>query len=229
MPPPSPAPDLGPGLRRVGKTDVPRVAALLARAFARDPLMRYAIPDPSERRHLLPWIIALNVRDACRYRAVYATPGFEGAAVWFPPGRAKRTSWRIVRSGMVAAPLRVRWPILRRLAAVEASAQALRERSSPASEPHWYLAQLGVEPSRQRHGIASRLLQPMLAYLDAQAPPLSCYLETENGANVAFYERFGFHVLAEETDLPLDLHIWAMLRTPPAYRGGKYVRLASAT
>jgi GNAT superfamily N-acetyltransferase len=213
---PSPAPDsdLDPalGLTRIGRADVARVAALLARAFAEDPLMRYAIPDASDRHRLLPWLIGLNVRDGCRYGAVYATGGFEGAAVWFLPGRTRRTLWRMVCSGMVAAPLRVRWSILRRLAVVEAHAQALHERYAPASEPHWYLAQLGVEPVLQRQGSASRLLRPVLAYLDAQALPLPCYLETEREANIAFYEHFGFRVVAEDTGLPAGLHIWAMLR-----------------
>jgi ribosomal protein S18 acetylase RimI-like enzyme len=212
MTPLPPAADLGPGMMRVGRADAPRIAALLARAFAEDALMCYAIPDAGERRRLLPWLIGLNVRDGCRHGAVYATIGFGGAAVWFPPGRIRRTAWRMVRSGMVAAPLRVRWSILRRLAAVEAHAQALHERYAPASESHWYLAQLGVEPAHQRQGIASRLLRPVLAHLDALALPLSCYLETEQEANVAFYERFGFRVVAEDVSLPAGLHIWAMLR-----------------
>jgi GNAT superfamily N-acetyltransferase len=211
-PAPAPGPDPAPGLTSVGRADVPRIAALLAHAFAEDPLMCYAIPDASERRRLLPWLIGLNVRDGCRYGAVYATADFEGAAVWFPPERTRRTPWRMVRSGMVAAPLRVRWSILRRLAVVEAHAQALHERHAPASAPHWYLAQLGVEPARQRQGSASRLLHPVLAHLDAQALPLPCYLETEREANIAFYERFGFRVVAEDTGLPAGLHIWAMLR-----------------
>jgi ribosomal protein S18 acetylase RimI-like enzyme len=198
----------GLGLMRVGRANVPRVAALLARAFGEDAFMCYAIPDARQRRHLLPWLIGLNVRDGCRYGAVYATPGLEGAAVWLPPGRTRRTPWRMLRGGMVAAPLRVRWSILRRLAAVEAHAQALHDRYAP--EPHWYLAQIGVEPAQQRQGIASRLLHPMLAHLDAQTLP--CYLETENEVNVAFYERLGFRVVAEGAGLPAGLHIWAMLR-----------------
>ena len=199
----------GLGLTRVGsgRADVARVGALLARAFAEDPLMCYAIPDARQRRRLLPWLIGLTVRDACSYGAVYATAGFEGAAVWLPPGRARRTPWRMLRAGMLAAPLRIPWSVLRRLAAVEARAQALHERYAP--EPHWYLAQIGVEPAQQRQGIASRLLQPMLAYLDAQALP--CYLETENEQNVAIYERYGFRVVATDAS-EAGPHIWALLR-----------------
>src|SRR5262249_29519952 len=160
-------------------------------------------PDAHERRRLLPWLIGLTARDGCHAGAVYATPGFAGAAIWLPPGRTRRTPWRMLCAGMMAAPLRVRWSILRRLAAVEARAQALHERCAP--EPHWYLAQLGVEPSLQRRGISTRLLQPMLADLDAQALP--CYLETETWTNVAVYQRHGFRVVAEDACLPGGMHI----------------------
>jgi ribosomal protein S18 acetylase RimI-like enzyme len=202
----------GLGLTRASMGDAPRVAALLAQAFDDDPLMRYAVPDARQRSRLLRRLIGLNVRYVCRYGEVYATPGFAGAAVWLPPGRTTPTLGRMLRAGMFVAALRIPWPVLRRLAAVEAHVQALHARYAP--EAHWYLAQIGVEPAQQRQGIATRLLQPMLAHCDAQALP--CYLETENGANVAFYGRHGFQVVAENADLPAGLHIWAMLREPSA-------------
>ena len=196
---------------RVGRAEAPRVAALLAHAFHDDPLMRYAIPDARQRR-VLPRLIALNVRYVCRYGEVYATPGFEGAALWLPPRRTTPTLGRMLRAGMAAAPFTVPWPVLWRLAAVESHAQALHTRYAP--EPHWYLAQIGVEPAQQRQGVASRLLRSMLAHCDAQALP--CYLETEHEANIAFYKRFGFRIVAEDANLPSGLHIWAMLRAPSA-------------
>jgi GNAT superfamily N-acetyltransferase len=192
---------------------VRRVAVTLARAFQDDPLMRYAIPDDERRRRLLPRLIALNVRYGRRYGEVYATPGFagfEGAAIWLPPGQTRMTLWRILRAGMFTAPLWAPWPVLRRLAASSEHAAALQRRC--LTEPHWYLSQLGVEPAAQRRGVASRLLEPMLARMDAAALP--CYLETENAANLAFYQRFGFRVIAEETTPAGGPPICGMARRP---------------
>ena len=200
------------GLTRATLADARRVAAVLARAFQDDPLMRYAIPDGDERRRLLPWLIGLNVRYGCRYGAVYVTPGYEGAAVWLPPGQTTMTLRRMLRAGMFAAPPRVRWPILRRLAATGNYATTLHERCAPG--PHWYLAQIGVEPSQRRQGIAARLLQPMLARIDAAALP--CYLDTENEANIAIYQRFGFQVVAEGVAPTGGPRVWAMLRAHEA-------------
>ena len=197
------------GLVRLGIPDVSRIAALFARAFQDDPLMCYAIPAVRQRRRLLPWLMGLNARYGCRYGEVYCTPEYTGAAIWLPPGQTAYTLWRMLRAGMFAAPLRMPWPVLRRLARVESQAGALHERYTNATGPHWYLAQIGVEPAYQRQGIASRLLRPMLARIDAAALP--CYLETENAANVAIYQRNGFEVIAEDA-VPDGPRIWAMAR-----------------
>lgn len=196
------------GLARAGTPDARRIAALFARAFQDDPLMRYAIPNAQQRRRLLPWLMGLNARYGCRYGEVYYTPEFTGAAIWLPPGRTVYTLWRMLRAGMFVAPLRLPWPVLRRLASVESRAQALHERYAP--ETHWYLAQIGVEPGLQRQGIASHLLRPMLARADAAGLP--CYLETENPANISIYQRYGFSVVAEDAVPAAGPHIWAMVR-----------------
>lgn len=198
-----------PELLRISAPDAARcVSALLARAFQDDPLMRYAMPDASQRTRLLPYLIGLNVRYALRYGEVYATSAYTGAAVWLPPGRTTMTFWRMAHAGMFAAPLKMPWPVLRRLARVGSHVAALHKRCAPG--PHWYLSQIGVAPSHQRQGIGSRLLAPMLARMDAAGLP--CYLETENQANVPFYQRHGFHVVTESAAPGGGPCVWAMLR-----------------
>lgn len=199
----------GAEVARATLADVRRIAATLARAFQDDPLMRYAIPDAEQRRGLLPRLMALNTRYGCRYGAVYITPNYEGVAIWLPPGQTRMTLWRILRAGMFTAPLWAPWPALRRLAVSGDHSARLHARCLTA--PHWYLAQIGVEPAAQRQGIASRLLRPMLARMDAAALP--CYLETENAANIAFYQRHGFRVVGEDAS-PGNPPIWGMVRSP---------------
>jgi ribosomal protein S18 acetylase RimI-like enzyme len=211
------------GLVRAETPDVRRIAALLAHAFQDDPLMCYAIPDTQQRRRLLPWLMGLNVRYGRRYGEVYCTPEYTGAAIWLPPSQSAYTLWRMLRAGMFVAPLRLPWPMLLRLASVESRAQALHERYAP--RPHWYLAQIGVEPALQRQGIATRLLRPMLTRIDAAGLP--CYLETENPANVTIYQRYGFQVVAEGA-MPSGPHIWAMVRVTASGGSGRAGRASPA-
>ena len=58
------------------------------------------------------------------------------------------------------------------------------------SEPHWYLAFVGIEPAIQGRGLGRVLLAPVLTIAD-QTNTL-CYLETPFPRTHAFYERLGF-------------------------------------
>lgn len=199
------------GLIRVATPSISRAAEVLARAFQNDPLMAYAFPDPARRERILPWLIGLNVRLGCLYGEVYATPGWEGVAVWFPPGVQAMTPWRMLRAGMLAAPLRASWGALRRLALVEGYTTRLRRLHAPSG--HWYLSQIGVEPERQAQGWGSALLHPMLARLDADHR--WCYLDTVQQSAIPFYRKWGFDVVAETDTVKGGPHLWALLRPPP--------------
>ena len=194
-------------LRRAGQ-----VAALLALAFQDDPMLRYAIPNPTQRARQLPWLIGANVRYGCLYGEVYATRELTGAAIWLPPGRTSITLVRALRAGMFATPLNVGWAAVRRLVAMERYTTRLHKRFAPTK--HWYLSQIGVEPAHQGRGIGGALLQPMLARLDTAG--IAGYLETSDEANVPFYRKRGFRIVAEGVVCASGPRVWAMRREPHA-------------
>ena len=63
------------------------------------------------------------------------------------------------------------------------------------AEPHWHLGPVAIEPSVQRQGIGSALLTAFCGHIDADGA--TAYLETDRQANVHFYQKFGFAVVAE--------------------------------
>lgn len=205
-------PDLAPVHVEFGEdaSALARIAALLARAFANDPQMVAALPDAQRRARHLPWLIGLNVRYGCLYGEVYTMPGWEGAAIWLPPHATTFTVGRMARAGMLAAPLRLDWRVLARLAVMEGAATQLHRRYAPM--PHWYLAQIGVEPSRQGQGIGSALLRSMLARIDREEG--RCYLETTKQTNLRFYEKHGFRVVGDAQTRVGGVRMWGLLRSP---------------
>jgi len=73
---------------------------------------------------------------------------------------------------------------------------------------------IGVDPQFQGKGYAGKLLEPMLARIDEEG--LSCYLETQDEADVRLYEHFGFKVIEKSTIPETNLTNWAMLRNSQA-------------
>jgi GNAT superfamily N-acetyltransferase len=85
------------------------------------------------------------------------------------------------------------------------------EKAHP-EEPHWYLACLGTDPPKQRTGVGTTLVGPVLERCDKEGLP--AYLETQKPENVPYYERFGFRVTGELDITEGGPHVWLMWRDP---------------
>ena len=67
------------------------------------------------------------------------------------------------------------------------------------AEPFWYLGVLATHPSAQGSGLATAVLQPVLA--EAAASGTDCWLETSKPGNTEFYARRGF---TERIEVEID-------------------------
>ncbi len=79
-----------------------------------------------------------------------------------------------------------------------------------ASEPHFYLDNLGVLPSTRGQGLSSRLIRPFLEMADIQK--VIAYTDTVTRSNVALYEHFGFECVEEAPIAGTGITVWALLR-----------------
>lgn len=80
------------------------------------------------------------------------------------------------------------------------------------SEPHWYLAFVGVEPTHQGKGLGAAILAPALALADDQQR--LCYLETPFPRTHSFYRRLGFEMTGEHRPFAAAPPIWTFTRQP---------------
>ncbi len=182
-------------------------------AFKDEPSNRYAIPDPAKRanlHHIYRYFIKLCVLSGSK--AFVTSHDCEGLAIWTMSG-TKPSWWHEIQAGVLGLPFRFGWHFLRYTRSEERFADKLKRKYAP--NPHMYLSLLSVAPEHQGKGFGSRLIKPMIKYLDANQLP--CYLETQNMKNVAMYQNFGF-LLLESTFFPpgsnCEVHI--MLRKPGA-------------
>ena len=193
------------------KSQIDESAAVLARAFYDDPMMRWIMPDDTKRAKDFPWFFHAAAVLGDRYGEVFTTGDkVDGDAVWLPPGGTTVTMGRMARVGMLKAPFKLGFGPFMRFMKIMNTFERLHHRDMP--EPHWYLMLLGVDPPRQGQGVGGALIAPILARADTEKLP--CYLETQKQINVPFYERNGFKVLVEDDIAGGGPHYWTMKREP---------------
>jgi ribosomal protein S18 acetylase RimI-like enzyme len=201
----------------VQKKDASKVAQVLAKAFHEDPLIELIFPNQEERRQLTPVLWRFMTKDGIRYGEVYApSDKIEGVAKWLPPGKAHMGVWRTIVSGglkmgfALAKQKDERKIPPRRIAKI--TDEITRIHKDLMKEPHWYLANIGIDPEYQGKGFGSKLIKPMLERSEKEGHPV--FLETNFEGNVGLYEHLGFEVLDERKVLDTEIINWAMIRKP---------------
>ena len=79
-----------------------------------------------------------------------------------------------------------------------------------ASEPHFYLDNLGVLASARGQGLSSALIRPILQMADEQK--VIAYTDTVTKSNVPYYEHFGFQCVEESFIEKAGITVYAMKR-----------------
>ncbi len=77
--------------------------------------------------------------------------------------------------------------------------------------PHYYLVFIGIAPEAQGRGLGRTIIEAIHARVDADKTSIGIGLDTENEANVAYYEKFGYE-LKEQRTID-DVTVYAMFRT----------------
>ena len=190
----------------VGEDDVPVLADVAARAFADDAMFTFVFPDPARR----PAQLARFFRGAVRYGTLAGrprtTPDRAGVAIWLPPGHTGMSVVAMARAGMLAFPVTLGPAAFRRFVAYTSWLDGQRRALVP--DPHWFLLALAVDPERQRRGVGTALMAPVLG------DGLPVYLETTEEENIAYYARSGFEVVRDAVPDTAGPRTWLMLRTP---------------
>jgi len=200
-------------VRGFGRADLKPTSAMMARAFADDPLMAWIFPDEQLRRRRLPAFFAASMRGTgLRYEGTEVMDvdgAVAGCATWLPPQAWNPSVWR----QLIALPGYLRTLGSRFTVAGETYGAMMRVH--PAG-PHFYLAGIGTDPPLQGTGIGSALMRSRLARCDAAG--MAAYLESSRAGNVPFYERHGFAVTRELKIPGGGPMLWLMWRDPRPVR-----------
>ena len=196
---------MGIEIRQATPADIPTLAAVLARAFGRDPMVVWPFVTGEDletriRAHF-EQLDGLLAAEGWMYEAGRA----DGVMALIPPGSEART--RVTDQASVRGMADLTPDEGRRYEQFWAWIEGCHP-----DEPHWLLDQLAVDPSMQGRGIGRAMLE--LAIVRAAADQLPLFLETGTERNVALYRRFGFTEIRAADAPGGGPRVWFMRRDP---------------
>jgi GNAT superfamily N-acetyltransferase len=190
------------GVRRATEADVHAAVRTLTRAFEDYPMTRLGLDPDGYLDRLTQYHRIFLTGIGLPHGRVWVTDDVSAVAVWTTP----------------ATPPDVFAPHAAELTKLAGSRAALAAECGQAMgifrprDPVWLLALVGVDPDRRHQGLGRAVIAPGLAAADAEHSP--AFLETQEPANLTFYESLGFVVTAE-LELPHHGPIhYAMYRPP---------------
>lgn len=184
-------------VRPIGSDEFGYVGAMLARIFA-DNAVYSQIFAPEKAIAGLSWLFSRTLRLNRKYGRVYvlARAGDPGRPIGtfslMPPDAKSPTMLDYVRLGILAMPFRFGMGALKRMMYLMKENGATIAEQLPDKD-WWYLGMVVVGKEFRRRGIAAGVLNDVLRTISS---PKKIALTTQLEANVCFYEKLGFRVLA---------------------------------
>ncbi len=198
----------------LARADLPVAIPVLVSAFLDDPLMRYVFADA-------PYSYEQNLyelfRFSCEVRLLLRWPllgTFEGTTLMGVAGITDpdETPWPTSLQTVYHEMQNFIGPT----AATRFEQYATRANAHRPTKPHYHLGMIGVQPAAQGHGHGRTLLDAFHALSENHPQSTGTWLDTENPRSVVFYERCGYHIIAQTT---FDhLTIWCMFRPNRTHR-----------
>lgn len=186
------------------------VSTLLSNAFAADPAYRFFLEGcaPADRDRYRDHLVRFIVRYHCRSGMPVWGVTHQGRLVACALLEVPAPGWQRAIAVLTTLPSligRVPWSCVTRM-----NRYALHSRQGLSTTFRYFLVKIGVAPGQQGQGFGKQLIQSLADHCLQLGETLA--LDTENPANVPWYQHLGFHLHDERT---LDTLTIYRLHLPP--------------
>jgi len=200
-------------IRKAGYDDIDTMKRVLARAYDKEPVLNWLVIQDAKRtqRRERFFEIQLGGFDSIQHDHVFTTEQLNGIAIWYPP--EPQDCWNAPPLKVLSLmPKLISVHGLRKMPSIDSGIRMIvKHHLKNMKDPHYYLEVMGVEPTHQREGIGTHLLQHGLRMCNEKGVP--AYLETATEENVRLYQKNGFKVI-EDFVLPKGPKVWTMIYEP---------------
>jgi ribosomal protein S18 acetylase RimI-like enzyme len=195
--------------RQLTLSDLESAAQVLATAFEEDPLVSFILPNQKTRVKTITKFFRAMGRLAIRNGLAFGVSDpLEGVAFWNFPDKPSISA--SPKDLLTFLPLLFSYYPIGAQKARAVFRQIEANHKKYASEPHFYLDNLGVLASARGKGLSSQLIRPFLNMADEQK--VIAYTDTVTKLNVSLYEYFGFECVEESFIESTGLTVYALRR-----------------
>lgn len=199
--------------RQLSLSDLEAMTQVFAQSFEEDPLVSFILPNSKTRLKTASKFFRAVGRLAIQNEQAFGVgEPLQAAAIWNFPNQNLSAKPKDL---IAFLPLLFSYyPIgARKAKAIFKQIEANHKKH--ASQPHFYLDNLGVLASSRGQGLSSQLLGPFLEMADQQG--VSAYTDTVTKSNVALYEHFGFACVEENFIEETGITVYALLKRPAGF------------
>ncbi|SDZ84482.1 GNAT family N-acetyltransferase [Pedobacter hartonius] len=198
-------------IRQIRSSEIKFLATFLSEIFFDNAAYSTVFPDLVIRKAGLEWLFhkILLLNEATTYTWIAIDPSVEtiqkaddliATTTLLHPSKRKNGILNYVQFGLVALPFKFGWDALRNLLKLTDYNDGEINRASNG-EPFFYLSMVAVKKDHRGKGIATNLLNYLMAqhvdqYPDASGP-LNLLLTTQLQSNVNLYQKLGFKVIED--------------------------------
>ncbi|KFY74840.1 hypothetical protein V499_05162, partial [Pseudogymnoascus sp. VKM F-103] len=182
------------GISIGGRERVTPAVAVLAPAFAEDPIITYVLNtlDPVARRAYLPaYFTALLTQATLNGAYVFEHSDWESCLTVLPPGRKVENPFTLLQSGLVGVLRKVGLSCVKRmLGEFEGAVKKARRRGLARGELPYYVFFVGTRADRQGRGLGRELLGEVTERAGREGR--SVWLEATTADSRRLFLRMGF-------------------------------------
>lgn len=200
--------------RQLNLSDLEAMTQVFAQSFAEDPLVSFILPNHKTRIKTVSKFFRAMGRIAIQNGLAFGVSNpLEGVAIWNFPDKLNNSV--TIKDLIDFMPLLFSAYPFGARKAKDVFKQIEANHTKFASEPHFYLDNLGVLKSARGKGLSSQLIRPFLDMADKQN--VMAYTDTVTKANVSLYEHFGFECVHESFIESTGLTVYALLKRPAGF------------